>query len=235
MSPRRRLYPSRIALVAACVASMAGGAALAQPVQVFDEAPSLEQLRSIMIPESLPGAGRTIVIQRPDMPAPPANVQRANAQLPVPSPSGPRAAERQPEAVEQAAAETPPAAPAHVTAAHVTPAAVAKPPSVGMRINFGFDSAVLPESAHAMMERVAEVMKEAPDIKVRIEGHTDAVGSADYNIPLSERRARSVGEYLVKLGIDPSRLMLIGKGMADPLTANPYDPNNRRVQFVRVG
>jgi outer membrane protein OmpA-like peptidoglycan-associated protein len=230
MSPRRRLYPSRIAVVAACVASMVGGAALAQPVQVFDQAPSLEQLRSIMIPESLPGAGRTIVIQRPDMPAPAANVQRANAEVAMPSAPPARAAERRPAAVEQAVAETPPVAPARAK-----PAAPANPPSVGMRINFAFNSAVLPESARAMIDRVAEVMKEAADIKVRIEGHTDAVGSAEYNMPLSERRARSVGEYLVKLGIDPSRLMLIGKGMADPLTANPYDPNNRRVQFVRVG
>ena len=52
---------------------------------------------------------------------------------------------------------------------------------------------------------------------------------------LSERRALSVGEYLVKVGVDPSRLMLIGKGMAEPLTSNQYDPANRRVQFVRVG
>jgi outer membrane protein OmpA-like peptidoglycan-associated protein len=78
-------------------------------------------------------------------------------------------------------------------------------------------------------------MKEAPDIKVRVEGHTDATGAADYNVALSERRALSVAEYLVKLGVEPSRLMLIGKGMAEPLTQNRYDPANRRVQFVRVG
>ncbi len=70
---------------------------------------------------------------------------------------------------------------------------------------------------------------------MRVEGHTDAVGSADYNVSLSERRALSVGEYLVKMGVEPSRLMLIGKGMAEPLTQDPYDPANRRVQFVRVG
>jgi OmpA-OmpF porin, OOP family len=77
-------------------------------------------------------------------------------------------------------------------------------------------------------------MKEAPDIKVRVEGHTDAAGSSAYNVALSERRALSVAEYMVKLGIEPSRLVLVGKGMAEPLTHNPYDPTNRRVQFVRV-
>ncbi len=86
-----------------------------------------------------------------------------------------------------------------------------------------------------MIDVVAQVMKETPEIKVRVEGHTDAAGGADYNRTLSERRALSVGEYLVKVGIEPSRLILIGKGMAEPLTSNRYDPANRRVQFVRVG
>jgi OOP family OmpA-OmpF porin len=78
------------------------------------------------------------------------------------------------------------------------------------------------------------LLKEAPDLKVRVEGHTDAVGSVNYNVSLSERRALSVGEYLAKQGVEPSRLILVGKGMAEPLTHNPYDPTNRRVQFVRV-
>jgi outer membrane protein OmpA-like peptidoglycan-associated protein len=86
-----------------------------------------------------------------------------------------------------------------------------------------------------MIDEIAQLMKEAPQLKLRVEGHTDAVGSASYNGSLSERRALSVGEYLVKQGIDPSRLILVGKGMTEPLTRNPYDPANRRVQFVRVG
>jgi outer membrane protein OmpA-like peptidoglycan-associated protein len=86
-----------------------------------------------------------------------------------------------------------------------------------------------------MMDRIAELMKEAPQVKLRIEGHTDAAGSPGYNVSLSKRRALSVGEYLVSQGVDPSRLILVGKGMTEPLTRNPYDPTNRRVQFVRVG
>jgi OOP family OmpA-OmpF porin len=85
-----------------------------------------------------------------------------------------------------------------------------------------------------MIDTVAELMKQSPEIKVRIEGHTDAVGSVSYNLSLSGRRALSVGEYLVKQGIDPSRLELVGKGMSEPLTRNKYDPANRRVQFVRT-
>jgi outer membrane protein OmpA-like peptidoglycan-associated protein len=222
---------TRIAIAASGIALMLGGSALAQTVPIFDDAPSLEQLRSIMIPESQPGVGRTIVIQRPDAGAAAvstSSVQRVATQA-MPAAKQPDTASAP--AVQQVSASA--AVPARPPVAKTVSAA--KPPAVGMRINFGFNSAVLPDSAHAMVDVVAQVMKESPDIKVRIEGHTDAIGSADYNAALSERRALSVGEYLVKMGIDPARLDVVGKGMSDPLTANPYDPNNRRVQFVRMG
>jgi outer membrane protein OmpA-like peptidoglycan-associated protein len=227
MGHLHRRHFGRIAIAASGIALMLSGAASAQTVQMFDDTPSVEQLRSIMVPESQLGAGRSIVIQRPDTAAPAANVQRVATQA-MPAASAPAATAAQP--VEQVAASVPVSKPSPVTKVNA-----AKPTAAGFRINFAFNSAVLPESAHAMIDVVAQVMKESPEIKVRVEGHTDAVGSVDYNVSLSERRALSVGEYLVKVGVDPSRLMLIGKGMAEPLTSNRYDPANRRVQFVRVG
>ncbi len=223
---------SRIAIAASGIALMLGGSAIAQTVPVFDDAPTLEQLRSIMIPESHPGLGRTIVIQRPDTTAAaaPSAVQRVATQVMPAARPQPDAVSAPAPAVQQVSTSV--AVPARPPVAKQV--SVAKPTAVGMRINFGFNSAALPDSAHAMVDVVAQVMKESPDIKVRVEGHTDAIGSADYNATLSERRALSVGEYLVKMGIDPSRLELVGKGMSEPLTGNPYDPNNRRVQFVRV-
>jgi outer membrane protein OmpA-like peptidoglycan-associated protein len=200
---------SRIVLAASGIALAIHGQTLAQTIQVFDDAPSIEQLRAIMVPESLPGAGRSIVMHRLDTSTATAPVQKASVQV---------------AAAEPAPAPTP-----------AKPANRPKTGTVGFRINFAFNSAALPDSAHGMMDTVAQLMKESPDIKVRIEGHTDATGSAAYNVSLSERRALSVGEYLAKQGVDPSRMVLIGKGMADPLTANPYDGENRRVQFVRNG
>jgi outer membrane protein OmpA-like peptidoglycan-associated protein len=216
--------------IAASAAMLLSGATFAQSVQVFDDAPSIEQLRSIMIPESQPGAGRTIVIQRPDT-GTASNVQPvATAVLPAPRTPVATVDMSTPPAVQAAATVSVPARPAATK-----PDPVAEAGAVAFHVNFSFNSAALPDSAHSMMDMIAQLMKESPQVKVRVEGHTDAVGTVDYNISLSERRALSVGEYLVKQGVEPSRLILIGKGMAEPLTHNRYDPINRRVQFVRVG
>lgn len=205
---------TRLALAATGVILLQS-AAYAQTVQVFDDVPSIEQLRSIMLPESRPGTSRSIMIQRPDTGASSVGIEQASTQV-LP-------AARHKAAKNISKAPTDDRDPA------------TEPGAVAFRVNFAFDSAQLPDKARPMIDLMAQLMKEAPDIKVRVEGHTDATGPADYNETLSARRALSVGDYLVKQGIEPSRLMLIGKGMAEPITPNPYDPANRRVQFVREG
>jgi outer membrane protein OmpA-like peptidoglycan-associated protein len=199
--------------------------AIAQPVRTFDDAPTVEQLRNIMVPESRPGASRTIVIQRPNTGTTPAPVQPA-ATEPVPLPQHQSApAYRPPPETAQPAAE----------AATTAAAPAEQAGSVAFHINFAFNSAVLPDSAHLMIERVAQLMKETPDLKLRVEGHTDAAGSAEYNKSLSEARAISVARYLAAQGVAADRLLLVGKGKTEPLTHDPYEPANRRVQFVRIG
>ena len=209
---------NRTAIAAAC-AMILGGSAFGQTVQVFDDPPSIEQLRSIMMPEARGGASRSIVIQRPDTGAAAAGIQRASTEV-LPAPRVPVPA-------------------AGVSVRHQPPApkqqAVSEPGAVAFHVNFAFDSTLLPDTARPMIDMIAQLMKESPEIKVRVEGHTDAAGSTGYNASLSERRALAVGVYLVRQGVEPSRLLLIGKGMAEPIARDRYDPANRRVQFVRVG
>jgi outer membrane protein OmpA-like peptidoglycan-associated protein len=220
----RPSHLSRIALLASGAMLFLGGAASAQTVSIFDDAPTIEQLRSIMVPESRPGAARSIVIQRPDPIAPSESAQRASTQV-LPTPRAPVAKAR-------------PSAPPVVKAAASMPApkkdTADEARAVAFHVNFAFDSAALPDSAYEMIGMIAQLMKESPQIKVRVEGHTDAIGSMGYNLSLSERRALSVAEYIARQGIESERLELVGKGMAEPVTSNKYDAANRRVQFVRI-
>jgi outer membrane protein OmpA-like peptidoglycan-associated protein len=223
---------SRIAAIASSWLLLGGSAGFAQSVRVFDDAPSIEQLRSIMVPESRGGGGRTIVIQRPSTNAIPSAVQPvATEAVAIPQASGGATGRPSPRAAQAASASPVVAAPAAPPGAE----RVAEAGSVAFHINFAFSSATLPDSAHGMIDRIAQLMKETPDLKLRVEGHTDAAGPADYNVSLSEERARSVARYLRSQGIGSDRLILVGKGKSEPLTPDPYDAANRRVQFVRIG
>jgi outer membrane protein OmpA-like peptidoglycan-associated protein len=260
MCQPRSFRRSLFAAVALGALAFGGGLASAQTVQVFDQAPSLEQLRQIMIPESRPGLSRSIVMQRPDAARPtlvqPARAEEATApfaRMADPAPATPEPASTYATSADQASARASRQAPTRMTAtsapaaqarmaANQARAADAAAPDaqeagvVGFRINFALDSAELPASAAGFLDRVAELLREQPQLKLRVEGHTDALGTADYNLSLSERRALSAAAYLVeRQGIAAERLELIGKGMTEPLMTDPYAAKNRRVQFVRIG
>jgi len=255
MSPFRSARRSLLLAAAfgALLCSQAGAQSTTQgsvqgSVRIFEQAPSLEQLRNIMIPESRPGLSRAIVLQRTDA-ARPSLAQHAAAQLEAPAPMhAPMAAPMASPAPVGIPAPIPAEEAAPAQAPRMTqaqprpriqaqaPAPASEPGIVGFRINFAFDSADLPNSAFAFIDRMAELMRDQPHIKLRIEGHTDALGTLGYNLSLSERRALSVADYLVQRhGIAPTRLELIGKAMSEPLTADPFAAQNRRVQFVRIG
>ena len=77
-------------------------------------------------------------------------------------------------------------------------------------------------------------MKENPDIKIEVRGHTDSTGEEEYNQKLSERRADSVIEYMIKNGISPERLNSVGFGEKKPVASNDTEEGmqlNRRVEF----
>jgi outer membrane protein OmpA-like peptidoglycan-associated protein len=112
----------------------------------------------------------------------------------------------------------------------------------GKLISYGisFDSGkdvVRPESYGALND-IAKVLKENPDVKIRITGHTDSDGNDALNLDLSKRRALSVKNELANtFGIDPSRMETDGKGESQPLSPNDSaegKAKNRRVEFTKL-
>lgn len=93
-----------------------------------------------------------------------------------------------------------------------------------------------PESAPTL-EKIAELLKTNPNILVEIAGHTDDEGDADYNQLLSFGRAQAVVDYLVKQGIEPSRMSAKGYGESKPIDLGKTKAGkakNRRVEFTVV-
>jgi outer membrane protein OmpA-like peptidoglycan-associated protein len=95
---------------------------------------------------------------------------------------------------------------------------------------FDTDSAILKPGAQPELERVANVLNQYPQTRIRIEGYTDPTGSEDYNLKLSQRRADAVRNALIQRGIDPARLNAIGMGECCPISSD--NAANRRVSLV---
>ena len=111
-------------------------------------------------------------------------------------------------------------------------ASAKKAGSFNLKLQFAKDSADLSEEAKANLASFAAALK-SPSLSVAsflIEGYTDASGTARYNMDLSQRRADAVVAYLEDRGVDQSKLKSIGLGETAPVTADPYDPLNRRVE-----
>lgn len=101
-------------------------------------------------------------------------------------------------------------------------------------VNFEFDSAKLNGSASSILNEGAAVIKDHPEIRVEVQGHTDSVGSEAYNQKLSEKRAESVKSYLEGQGVESSRISASGKGESDPVATNDTAEGraaNRRVEI----
>lgn len=97
-------------------------------------------------------------------------------------------------------------------------------------------SSIKPESG-GILNKVAKMMQEHPDLNFSIEGHTDSDGADNYNLQLSEKRAAAVKEALINLGIDTSRMETKGLGESVPVSDNNSSEgkaNNRRVEFIKL-
>lgn len=111
-----------------------------------------------------------------------------------------------------------------------------EPVTLSSEVNFAFDSEALRPQAEVTLDEVARRLREHTDVSIRIEGHTDSVGSAQYNQGLSERRANSVRDYLVSQGVAEDRMMAVGYGEQRPVATNETDEGralNRRVEIDR--
>ena len=104
-------------------------------------------------------------------------------------------------------------------------------------VNFKVDRADLTESAKKILDEVVRSLKENPEVKLDIQGHTDSDGTDAYNMDLSKRRALTVKQYLVDHGIDGSRLTVSWFGESKPIASNDTPEGkakNRRIEFVRT-
>lgn len=216
------------------VALVVGASVAWADVTVYDKAPSVEELQQKLIgdgkAEQKKFRTRAIVFDggqteaAPQQPAQQPAAPAAPAQAPQPA-QAPSVAYAPPAAATAAVA---PAAPQTL---QVSENAIAFP------IQFKVNSAqILPESI-PFLQSIAGLLQKDPSLRLLIEGHTDISGNYQRNMALSRERAFAVMNYLIdRFGIDPMRLMPIGKGPTEPLPGyEPTDPKNRRVQFRIIG
>jgi outer membrane protein OmpA-like peptidoglycan-associated protein len=104
-------------------------------------------------------------------------------------------------------------------------------------VNFDFDSDVLRPESSAVLDEVVTLAKANPSWKFEVGGHTDSIGSADYNLKLSDRRAASVVRYLTGKGVEAVRLKARGYGATRPLITDTDNDaahaQNRRVELIK--
>ena len=113
------------------------------------------------------------------------------------------------------------------------------PPASGplKEIYFDFDSYALTAEARSILQTNAAWMKANPATQIEIEGHCDERGTTEYNLALGAKRARSAMDYLVSLGISPSRVRTVSYGEELPLCKEKSEDcyqKNRRDRFVEL-
>lgn len=101
-------------------------------------------------------------------------------------------------------------------------------------VYFDFDKYDIKAEYRDMLQQKAELMKQFPSIRVRIEGNCDERGTQEYNLALGERRARAAYEYMIRLGVSADQLDVISYGKERPAVAGSGEAvwaQNRRDEF----
>jgi len=103
---------------------------------------------------------------------------------------------------------------------------------------FDFDKATLKPGAREKLAKVSGIVLAYPGLKLAVEGHTDSIGSDEYNLTLSEKRANAVRDYLVSNGLNDGTITAQGFGKSNPVATNDTNEGralNRRVELVVSG
>lgn len=102
-------------------------------------------------------------------------------------------------------------------------------------LQFATNSSILTAGAQGRLAPLASFLRKQPETRIQVVGHTDSRGDDAFNMALSQRRAASVGTYLVSTGIDASRIETIGRGESSPVASNATVAGrtaNRRVEIT---
>ncbi len=116
-------------------------------------------------------------------------------------------------------------------------AALDKDGHIALDVHFDFNKATLRPDAKPIIDQVVALMKNNPGLKIEIDGHTDNIGSHDYNVKLSQERAAAVVAAVVAGGIDAGRFKSAGFGPDKPVADNTKEEGrakNRRVELVKI-
>lgn len=109
--------------------------------------------------------------------------------------------------------------------------------NVGDRVFFGYDRYDVSDEARATLDKQASWLQQYPNLSITIEGHCDERGTREYNLALGERRANAVKNYLVALGVAPSRISTISYGKERPAMVgsdeSSWTQNRRGVTVVQ--
>lgn len=196
----------------AALLTLLPGLAQAGEVLMLDHTPSVDELRSYLAPEPQSRTRGIEIVGQAPAPAAMPTQQAALVSEPAPQPQMAAAPQPAPE-----------------------PAPAAAPTTIGFHIPFAYASAQLLPEGRPFLDQLGQVMQSEPSLKLAVEGHTDAHGGDAYNLVLSQKRAKAVQAYLAHTWhIDTTRMTVIGKGKTEPLTPDPFDAANRRVQFRPV-
>lgn len=107
--------------------------------------------------------------------------------------------------------------------------------SILRNIYFDFDKATFKTESYTELNKLEMMLRQNPNLKIEIGGHTDSIGPESYNKNLSQKRAEAVKDYLTRKGIDPRRIIAKGYGESKPLASNDDEEEgrelNRRVEF----